>query len=46
MKPSRRMHEVYNKTFRLVVFCGSQTACHRYVSNRNDVALEVRVAAR
>lgn len=46
MKPSRRMHEVYNPTFKLIVFCGSQGACLRYVANKPKESLEVRVAGR
>jgi hypothetical protein len=46
MKPSRRMHEVYNPTYKLIVFCGSQGACLRYAQNRQGQGLEVRVAGR
>lgn len=46
MKPSNRMHEVYSRTFKLIVFCGSQGACLRYMSNRTNDNLEIRVAAR
>lgn len=46
MKPSRRMHEVYNPTYKLIVFCGSQQACLRYAQNRQGHDLIVRVAGR
>lgn len=46
MKPSTRMHEVYDTTFRIIRFCGSQSACVRYVSNRPSQTLQVRVAGR
>lgn len=46
MKPSRRMHEVFNPTFKLIVFCGSQQACHSFASRRNDPNLIIRPAAR
>jgi hypothetical protein len=46
MKPSTRLHEVYNPKFGLIVFCGSQSACVRYVSNKPGKGLVVRVAGR
>lgn len=46
-KPSRRMHEVYDTKFRMIVSCGSQSHCLRYVANRpNSAHLVVRVAGR
>lgn len=50
-KPSLKMHEVADHSYRytMIVFCGSQGACHAYVAKqpakkRQD--LEVRVAGR
>ena len=47
MKPSRQMHEVYDLKYRMIVSCGSQTHCLRYVANRpSDKNLVIRVAGR
>jgi hypothetical protein len=46
VKPTTRMHEVYNPTFRLIPFCGSLSACQRYVSNKPDSSLVIRPAGR
>jgi hypothetical protein len=40
------MHEVYNPTFKLIVFCGSRNACLRYTSNKPGKGLVVRPAGR
>lgn len=46
MKPSTRLHEVFNPVFGYVCYTGSQNNCHRYVSRKNDTNLVVRPAAR
>lgn len=45
-KGSTKMHEVFDRKFRLIRFCGSRTACLRYAENRPGDDLEVRVAGR
>ena len=47
MKPSTRMHEVFNLVNCSIEFCGSQSACLRYVSNSHPrKRLVVRPAGR
>ena len=48
-KPSTRLHEVYNRSFKYIVFAGSQGACNAYWNKQSGYVrqdLEVRVAKR
>jgi hypothetical protein len=45
-KPSTRLHEVFNPAYCMIVYCGSQNACLRYVGNRPNQGLIVRPAGR
>lgn len=48
-KPSTKMHEVYDRKFKLIRFSGSRTACNKFWVNQAPQArqdLEVRVASR
>jgi len=45
-KYSTRMHEVYDTRYCLVIYCGSQSACKRFVMNSPRKWLAVRPAGR
>jgi hypothetical protein len=49
MKPSTRMHEVYDLKFKLIRFCGSRTAANAFWAKQAPQArqdLVVRVSGR